>query len=70
MSDTRGEPDRVTYSYEHAVKEYGNGFSVHVSYATDVLDGESANKAMLRASKIVEARVERDVKRIKKQREA
>ena len=49
--------DRIAFGLSRAVKTYGTGFDVHVSYSTDVGENETPEGAIERAAAIVERKV-------------
>lgn len=59
------QADRVAVGLSEALKDYGTGFDVHISYSTDVRPGERPSEAIERAYKIVS----RNLKTKFKQRE-
>lgn len=67
MAKLTNQADRVTYSLGVAIKDYGTGFDVHVSYGTDVREDESPKAALARAAKFVEKEVEKKAGALKKQ---
>ncbi len=62
MAEKIRQADRVSYSFDMAVKNFGDGFSVHISYSTDVKAGETFDTAIKRASVKVDKAVLRKVR--------
>lgn len=55
MSLTLNQPDRVSFSYGTKVpgEERYSSVDLHMSYSTDIMDGETADEAMARARRFV-----------------
>ena len=56
---SNGQPDRISYSFGMKIN-MGNyeSVDVHMSLSTDVAEGETQEKALKRAQKFVESKVE------------
>lgn len=68
MKEKIGFADRVSYGYGRKVSDgnYGS-HDVHVSYSSDVRSKETVEEALDRVQKVVERRVVRKMKKLKRQ---
>jgi len=53
MASKLTQVDRVAVGVSEALKDFGTGFDVHVSYSTDVQEDETTEDAIDRAYKVV-----------------